>query len=64
MRATSVADAGPRQEAPRAHDVDGLSKEELIERMERDMLEAARRLEFEKAASLRDRMEEMKGALQ
>jgi excinuclease ABC subunit B len=64
MRATSVADAGPRQEARRAHDVDGLSKEELIERMEKDMLEAARRLEFEKAASLRDRIEEMKGALQ
>jgi excinuclease ABC subunit B len=64
MRATSVADAGPRPDEPPDHDVEGLTKDELIERMERDMLEAARRLEFEKAASLRDRIEEMKGALQ
>jgi excinuclease ABC subunit B len=33
-----------------------LDREELLEQLERDMLEAADRLEFEKAAALRDRL--------
>ncbi len=63
MRATSVADAIAHREREAPLDVEHLTGEELIERMEAEMLEAARRLEFEKAASLRDRIEELKGAM-
>lgn len=63
IKATSVADAAPRREAAAEHEIESLTSEELIQRMEDEMLEAARKLEFEKAASLRDRIEEMKGAL-
>ena len=63
LRATSVADAGAAPGPTPSPDVENMSNEDLIERMEKEMLEAARKLEFEKAASLRDRLEEMKGAL-
>jgi len=63
MRATAVADVAAGKAAASVPEPDGLSQEELIARMEAEMLEAARRLEFEKAASLRDRIEELKGAL-
>jgi excinuclease ABC subunit B len=62
MRATSVADAVLHREREAPLDVEHLTGAELIERMEAEMLDAARRLEFEKAASLRDRIEELKGA--
>jgi excinuclease ABC subunit B len=62
MRATSVADAIARREREAPLDVEHLTGQELIDRMEEEMLEAARKLEFEKAASLRDRIEELKGA--
>ncbi len=62
LRATSVADAA-RQAMPESTlKLEGLTQNELVERMEAEMLEAARRLEFEKAASLRDRIEELRGA--
>ncbi len=63
LRATSVADAGPLRPPRAAPDFENLTREELIDRMESEMLEAARKLEFERAASLRDRLEELKGAL-
>ena len=36
---------------------------ELIARLEAEMLDAARQLEFERAASLRDRVDELKSGL-
>ncbi len=59
LKATSVADS--RREAeelfePRSR---GLSYEEMVSRLEREMLEAAENLEFEKAASIRDRIEDV-----
>ena len=55
----------PRDEWPR-----GLTKESLVHDMEkelkhleRDMLDAAKNLEFEKAAQLRDRLAELKEAM-
>jgi len=59
LKATSVADS--RQEAEELIDrgPDGVSYEEMISRLERDMLKAAENLEFEKAASLRDRIEDV-----
>lgn len=38
-----------------------LEKEEILDRFEKEMLEAARRLEFEKAAELRDEIERLQG---
>jgi excinuclease ABC subunit B len=63
LRATSVADAAPAPEQILFSDTGELPREDLIRQMESDMLEAARRLEFEKAASLRDRIEELKGTV-
>jgi excinuclease ABC subunit B len=39
----------------------GESNEELIQELEREMLEAAEKLEFERAARLRDRVKQIKG---
>jgi excinuclease ABC subunit B len=66
LRATSVADAigtadedvGALVGAAEAEDAQA-----LIARLEAEMLEAARRLEFERAASLRDRVEEVRSTL-
>jgi excinuclease ABC subunit B len=63
LRATSVADSVPASESVSLLEAGEVSREDLIKQMELDMLEAARRLEFEKAASLRDRIEELKGAV-
>lgn len=38
-----------------------LEKEELLDRLEKEMLEAARRLEFERSAELRDEIDRLKG---
>ncbi len=59
LKATSVADS--RQDAEELPDgrPDGVSYEEMISRLERDMLKAAENLEFEKAASIRDRIEDV-----
>lgn len=67
MRSTAVADAihgaaaddlGALMAA-----VDREGPEALIARLETEMLEAARRLEFEQAASLRDRVDEIRHTL-
>src|SRR3954471_16376566 len=43
-------------------DEDSLDQTEIIKLLEEEMLEAARNLEFERAAQLRDKLNEMKGA--
>ncbi len=48
-------------EAVRANE-DQLDQTEIIKLLEEEMLEAARNLEFERAAQLRDKLNEMKGA--
>jgi excinuclease ABC subunit B len=67
MRATMVADAIRDTEADDLASlmaaVDQEGPEALIARLEAEMLEAARRLEFERAASLRDRVDEIKHTL-
>ena len=60
---TQVADApafaANEDEGIRPEDLLGLSREEMAVELEREMLAAAGRLEFEQAASLRDRIEEL-----
>jgi len=67
MRATSIADnigAGEEEEARRlVSALDGQDPRELIAQLETEMMAAARSLEFERAASLRDRIEEVEQAL-
>ena len=64
MRATAVADA--RDES--SHDIEmlrlepGLDRAQMIAILEEQMMNAAARLEFEKAASLRDRIDELRMA--
>ncbi|TMQ66188.1 MAG: excinuclease ABC subunit UvrB [Candidatus Eisenbacteria bacterium] len=66
LQATSVADAIAASERD---EVRGLlvavedGADALIVRLEGEMLEAARRLEFERAASLRDRIDEVRATL-
>jgi len=65
MRATSVADAvgrGERLAEPEAL-VLGDDPERLLAQLEGEMLEAAKALEFERAASLRDRIDDVRSAL-
>jgi excinuclease ABC subunit B len=66
MQATSVADAiGRGSDRKAANVLESLEggPEEMIARLEGEMLEAARALEFERAASLRDRIDEVRMAL-
>ena len=62
--ATFVADAKDDKDVDEAAEIvgglDHLDKEALIAQLTREMLRAADELEFEKAASLRDRIEEIK----
>ena len=64
MRSTSVADAiGSDAEGDVRQVLSAVEREgpaALIARLEAEMLEAARRLEFERAASLRDRVDEIR----
>jgi excinuclease ABC subunit B len=65
LRSTAVADAIG---ATGDDDVHGLlggaeSPDQLIAALEAEMLEAAKKLEFERAASLRDRIDEVKDAM-
>jgi len=65
MKATSVADAAVKTAESPGFDESVFGKmdrEAMIELLEREMLAAARRLEFEKAASLRDKLEEIRAA--
>jgi excinuclease ABC subunit B len=66
LQATSVADAIGRGDTKRnelAQSVLAQGPEELLARLEGEMLEAAKALEFERAASLRDRIDEIREAL-
>jgi excinuclease ABC subunit B len=67
MRSTSVADAiGTAAENDLRRLVeaaDAGSAEELVQRLESEMLEAAKKLEFERAASLRDRIDDVRAAV-
>jgi excinuclease ABC subunit B len=58
MQATYVADSG-RQTAAPDKVFESQSYEDMLANLEREMIQAARDLEFEKAASLRDRMEDV-----
>ncbi|HEY2954322.1 MAG TPA: excinuclease ABC subunit UvrB [Candidatus Eisenbacteria bacterium] len=67
MRTTSVADAkgasaGDEVQALLSA-IDEEGPQAILSRLEAEMLEAARRLEFERAASLRDRIEEVRATL-
>ncbi len=66
MRATSVADAigrGDRRDEETVAAALMEGPEKLLARLEGEMLEAAKALEFEKAASLRDRIDEIRSTL-
>src|SRR5580765_6142572 len=67
LQSTSVADSigTGEQDELRAllGAVDAEGPEALIARLEAEMLDAAKRLEFERAASLRDRIEEVRSAV-
>lgn len=67
MRTTSVADVRkqlPKVAEPRVEYGDSLSREELIERLNREMQAAAANLEFERAAILRDEIKRLKSQRQ
>ncbi|RMF60723.1 MAG: excinuclease ABC subunit B, partial [Calditrichaeota bacterium] len=65
MQTTSVADVkGKYKGKKRIREFDYMDKltgQELIERLEQEMKEAAEKLEFEKAARLRDEILKLKG---
>ncbi len=66
LQATSVADAIAGEEDDVGGFLSAVERDdprELIARLEEEMLAAARQLEFERAASLRDRIDELKAAL-
>jgi excinuclease ABC subunit B len=59
LQATSVADSGRDKEGSPEDIFKETEYEDMLANLEREMMEAARNLEFEKAASLRDRMEDI-----
>jgi len=70
MSATRVADAkapkwgkgaGTGLDSKGWKKLSPLEKEEILDRLEKEMLEAARKLEFERAAELRDEMDRLTG---
>ena len=67
LRATSVADAiGEAAEDDLRKlmtAADAASPEQLVARLEAEMLEAAKQLEFERAASLRDRIDDIRASI-
>jgi len=67
MRATSVADSMRSEEKDQLRGllaaVESEGADALLMRLEGEMLEAARALEFERAASLRDRIDEVRSTL-
>ena len=62
MRATAVADAKAelREDIELLELAPGLDREQMIAILEEQMMNAAARLEFEKAATLRDRIDELR----
>jgi excinuclease ABC subunit B len=64
MRATAVADSRAVEEPEAVRlDPSGLSREELIQQIWTEMNQAAEAMEFEKAASLRDRLFELEAEM-
>jgi excinuclease ABC subunit B len=65
MRSTAVADAIGGSDLMKRKDavVLGDDVDQLLAQLEGEMLEAARALEFERAASLRDRIDEVRAAI-
>src|SRR5262249_37638536 len=67
LQATSVADAIARGESQELQSLLDAVRDEgpdaLLARLEGEMLDAARKLEFERAASLRDRIDEVRSTL-
>ncbi len=62
---TAVADAHGKEEDPGetlAHALAGMDTDEMIDVLTREMMEAAEALEFERAASIRDKIEELRAA--
>ena len=59
LQATYVADSGRGNPSEPQAPFESESYEEILANLEHEMTEAARKLEFEKAASLRDRMEDV-----
>ncbi len=67
LLATAVADARAPEEDPAetlSRTLTGMEAEEMIEVLSREMFAAARALEFERAASLRDKIEELRGGME
>jgi len=67
LHATSVADAMKQAEPASSPavpaDPGGLSQDEYVDMLVREMKAAAANLEYERAASIRDRILEIKGAI-
>jgi excinuclease ABC subunit B len=67
LKTTSVADAKGESATDEVRGLlaalDGEGPAALLDRLETEMLEAARKLEFERAASLRDRIEDVRAAM-
>ncbi len=59
LKATSVADSGKDLETKPESEFAISDYESMLAQLEKEMLKAAKNLEFEKAASLRDRMEDV-----
>jgi excinuclease ABC subunit B len=59
LQATSVADSVREESEGPGQEFEDGDYENMLARLEHEMIEAARNREFEKAASLRDRMEDM-----
>ena len=64
LLSTSVADASRKHEEDPASvfhkTIEGLDENEMIEVLSKEMHKAAKKLEFERAASIRDRIEELR----
>jgi excinuclease ABC subunit B len=67
LRTTSVADSRAKykvkKEIRQFDPVDRLAGQQLVEKLEQEMITAAENLEFEKAARLRDEIKQLKGKL-
>lgn len=67
LRTTSVADSRAKykvkKEIRQFDPVDRLTGQQLVEKLEQEMITAAENLEFEKAARLRDEIKQLKGKL-
>ncbi|NNF08272.1 MAG: hypothetical protein HKN21_16035, partial [Candidatus Eisenbacteria bacterium] len=62
MLTTAVADASEKEEDP-AHALlkamEGMDNDDMVKALKKEMLLAAKNLEYERAASLRDKIEEL-----